>query len=706
VASAAKYLESPLQYLKGVGPLRAADLRKARLRTVEDLLYRFPFRYEDRARFARIADLKPGEAASISAEVVTTAVRPTRRPRFKIFEMLVRDDSGVAKVIYFNQIFLKNVFHPHQIVVLFGKAELLGTRGIQLVNPHYEIIRHEGSEDLPPEEATIHTGRIVPVYEKIGSVTPNLQRALVYRALQHLPEDLDDPLPGEVRARRGMPPRGVALHDAHFPPPDEALDVLNAFRSPAQRRLIFEEFFLFQLGQLLQKRELAQVRKPRPVVITDAIRRSVRQVLPFKLTQGQRDAIKEIVKDMERPSPMNRLLQGDVGSGKTIVALMAAVVAMENGLQVAFMAPTEILADQHFITIRGLLERSRFRVASLTGSTPARRKRETAAELASGAIHMVIGTHALVEGGVAFRQLGLVIIDEQHRFGVQQRADLRAKGLTPDVLVMTATPIPRTLSLTVYGDLDVSVIRDLPPGRTPIRTTVRPESRRQDVYDFVRKEVEQGRQAYVVYPLVEESEKIDLKNATAMADHLATDVFPELRVALLHGRMKQDAKDRVMQAFARGEIDILVATTVVEVGVDVPNATVMVVEHAERFGLSQLHQLRGRVGRGGHAASCILLYQHPLSEDADQRLRAVASTTDGFVLADKDLELRGPGDLAGTRQSGMPLLRIGDLQRDAEIMEAAHAEALAWLARADREESLVQYVRAVWQDRFGLVAVG
>ncbi len=706
MAQSADYLHTPLQYLKGVGPRRAAEFRRAGLETIEDLLHRFPFRYEDRARFAPIADLRPGESASVSGEVVTTAVRPTRRPRFKIFEMLVRDASGVAKAVYMNQPFMRDVFHPGQHVILFGKAELLGTHGIQLVNPQYEIVRHEGEVEAAPEESTIHTGRTVPVYEKLGSLSAKQQRGIVYGALEKLPAGLADPLPAEIRARHHLPSLADALRGVHFPGPNDSIEKVHAFRTAAQVRLIFEEFFLFQIGVLLRRQALAAERKPRAIAVTDATRESVRNVLPFKLTPGQRQAIKEIVDDMSRPVPMNRLLQGDVGAGKTIVALMAAIVAMENGFQVAFMAPTEILADQHYITIRTLLEQSRFRVASLTGSTPARRKREVAAELQSGAIQLIIGTHALVEGTVAFRELGLVIIDEQHRFGVVQRAELRRKGLLPDVLVMTATPIPRTLALTTYGDLDVSVIRDMPPGRKAIQTTVRPESRREEVYAFLRAEVEKGRQAYVIYPLIEESEKIDVKAATAMADHLANDIFPDLRVALLHGRMKQDAKDRVMHAFSRGAFDILVSTTVVEVGVDVPNATVMVVEHAERFGLSQLHQLRGRVGRREHQSSCILLFQHPLSEDAEKRLKAIASTTDGFVLAEKDLELRGPGDFFGTRQSGAPLLRVGDLVRDFGIMEDARQEAVDWLARGASAQPIVDHVRATWERRFGLVGVG
>ena len=416
--------------------------------------------------------------------------------------------------------------------------------------------------------------------------------------------------------------------------------------------------------------------------------------------------IREIVTDMQRPQPMNRLLQGDVGAGKTIVALMAALVAMENGLQVAFMAPTEILAEQHFFNIRRLLEQSRFRIALLTGGTPARKRRELLAELAGGSLQMVIGTHALVQEDVAFRELGLAVIDEQHRFGVLQRATLRAKGLHPDVLVMTATPIPRTLALTTYGDLDVSVIREMPPGRKPIATTARPESRRDDVYAFVREQLEQGRQTYIIYPLVEESEKVDLKAATEMADHLSQDVFPEYRVALLHGRMKQDAKDRVMGGFVRGEFHILVSTTVVEVGVDVANATVMVVEHAERFGLSQLHQLRGRVGRGQHKSYCILLYQSPLSEQGRERLKALTDTTDGFEIAERDLALRGPGDFFGTRQSGLPTLRVGDLLRDHAVMEEARREAVAALDDPTQSSALSTLVNTSWERRFGLIGIG
>ena len=704
-------LQGPLQYLKGVGPRRAADLKRAGLSTVEDLLYRFPTRYEDRGHFQTIASLRPGVAASVCGEVLSCGIRPTRRPRFRIFEMLVRDATGSLRAIWFNQPFLNDVFHPHQRVILFGKLELT-PHGLQMQSPQYEIVSgvDEGGDEAeagPDDEPeTVHTGRIVPIYEKTGQLTAKMQRALVHQALHALPPILPDPLPEQVRRRQHLIDRRDALDQVHFPPAAASVDELNAFRSPAHRRLIFEEFFLFQLGIVLRRRRADSERKARAVVVTDRVREGVRRVLPFRLTGDQKGAIRDIVADMQRPQPMNRLLQGDVGSGKTIVALMASLVAMENGLQAAFMAPTEILAEQHYFNIRRLLEQSRFRIALLTGATPAKRRRELLAELAGGSMHMAIGTHALVQEDVAFRELGLAIIDEQHRFGVLQRATLRSKGLHPDVLVMTATPIPRTLALTTYGDLDVSVMREMPPGRQPILTTARPESRRDDVYAFVRQQIEQGRQAYIIYPLVEESAKVDLKAATEMADHLQNDVFPDFRLALLHGRLKQDAKDRVMGAFVRGEFDILVSTTVVEVGVDVPNATVMVIEHAERFGLSQLHQLRGRVGRGVHKSYCVLLHQFGLTDQGRERLKALTETTDGFEIAERDLQLRGPGDFFGTRQSGLPTLRVGDLLRDHALMEEARREAVAALDDAEQAAALAALVNTTWEQRFGLVGIG
>jgi ATP-dependent DNA helicase RecG len=696
-SAAVDFLSTPLQFLKGVGPRKAADLKRAGLVLVQDLLYRLPFRYEDRSRMQPISTLRPGNKAAVLGEIKSSNVAVTRRRGFKIFHAVIADASGSIRCTWMNQAFLADILRPHLQVVIFGDVKLDST-GLHFMNPEYELV----SEDL----SSVHTGRVVPFYEKTGTVTPNMQRRLVRQALDQLPADIPDPLPEDLRTRLQLMPRRAALEESHFPPNEASVDVLNAFRSPAQRRLIFEEFFLFQIGHAWRRHASGSELKPFVPVVDDRIRASAAKVLPFKLTPGQRQAVKEIVDDMLRREPMHRLLQGDVGAGKTIVALLAAIVAMENGLQVAFMAPTEILAAQHYGNIAKLLASSRFRVDLLTGSTPGLHKHTLLANIERGTTNLVVGTHALVQDQVAFNKLGLVVIDEQHRFGVAQRASLRAKGLRPDVLLMTATPIPRTLALTDYSELDVSKIPDLPPGRKPVTTLVKPESRRDEIYDLIRGELEAGRQAYIIYPLVEESEKIDLKSATEMADHLQAEVFPAHRVALLHGRMKQDAKDHVMHAFAAGRIDVLVSTTVVEVGVDVPNASIMVVEHAERFGLSQLHQLRGRVGRGSAQSVCILLYQAPWTDDARERLKAMSSTNDGFVIAERDLELRGPGDFFGTRQSGLPKLRTGDLVRDRDIMELAHHEARALVERGALTPELNAFVAKHWQDQFGLIEVG
>ena len=700
------YLQTPLQYLKGVGPKRAADLQRIGLSTIEDLLYRFPIRYEDRGHLQPIAGLKPGQQVAIAGRIQGSKLRTTRRPGFRIFEAVIGDSTGSVRAVWMNQSFLQDILRPHVSVVLFGLVEL--RPGLQFTNPDYEIIDADDEGGGPPsdETTTIHTGRIVPVYEKAGAMTPKMQRRLVHEVLSRLPEDLVDPFPAHIRDRMKLPARRIALVDTHFPQTGTPIELLNQFRTSAQVRLIFEEFFLFQLGVLMKRRSAIRESKPTVVKVDDRIRESARKILPFRLTEGQRTALKEIVDDMQRPQPMNRLLQGDVGAGKTIVALLAALVAMENGLQVAFMAPTEILAEQHYLSLRRLLEKSRFHVELLTGTTTGLRRRDLLARLAAGDIHLVVGTHALVQGTVNFHSLGLAVIDEQHRFGVVQRATLRSKGLHPDVLVMTATPIPRTLALTVYGDLDMSVMRDMPPGRRAILTTVRPESRRPDVYALVKDQLEAGRQAYVVYPLIEESEKIDVKAATEMADHLAQDVFPEYRVALLHGRMKQDAKDRVMRSFAAGDTQVLVSTTVIEVGIDVANATVMVIEHAERFGLSQLHQLRGRVGRGSHQSHCILLYQYPISKQGKERLTALAETNDGFEIAERDLQQRGPGDFFGTRQSGLPTLRTGDLLRDHSLMEQARQEAVQYLDSDAMTSQILESLRQTWPTRFGLMDIG
>jgi len=703
-------LQLPLQFLKGVGPRKAADLKKAGLNTVEDLLFRFPRRYEDRSRLQSIISLRPGMTAAISGEVLNAGLAHTRRPGFRLFQALVQDASGQIQVVWPNQAFLKDVIRPHQRIVLFGKVELWGSRGLQVTDPEFEIIRDSTDGTRDPESGTreldtLHTGRIVPVYERTGSVTPNMQRRFVWQALEQVPAEGFDPVPADILQQEGWPTRRDALWQAHFPEASTPVEALNAFATPAQRRLIFEDFFVFQTGLALRRHENAQVRKSLVCAVDDRIRHSARAVLPFKLTPGQRDALAEIVADLQRPWPMQRLLQGDVGAGKTIVALLAAVVAMDNGFQVAVMAPTEILAEQHYRTIVKVFDGRPYRTALLTGRVTAATRRDLLPAIERGDINLVVGTQALVQEHVKFKALALAVIDEQHRFGVVQRGTLAAKGLNPDVLVMTATPIPRTLALTECGDMEVSVIRGLPPGRKPIRTLVKADSRRDEVYAMIRDEIRRGRQVYVIYPLVEESEKIDLKAATAMAEEL-TQVFPEFTVALLHGRMKGDEKESVMRAFASGALQLLVSTTVVEVGVDVANATLMVVEHAERFGLSQLHQLRGRIGRGAHASTCVLLYQAPWTDDARERLKAMAETSDGFVIAERDLQLRGPGDFFGTRQSGLPTLRAGDLTRDVDLLERAYEEARVRVEAGTLTDGQRDYVRSVWQRQFGLITVG
>jgi ATP-dependent DNA helicase RecG len=648
--------DTELRFLKGVGPRRASLLADQGLETAEDLLYHLPFRHEDRRAFAAIAELEPGGAErTVSAHIATPRLIRTRRRGFTIFQAILSDSSGSIKGVWYNQPYLERVLVEGRRVVVFGGATQDRYGHTVLENPDYELLDEEDAEG-------IHTGRVVPVYRKAGDLSSRALRRLVFHALSDIdPRTLGEVVPAEIARRRGLLPRLEALRDAHFPPQDASLETLADRDTAAHGTLAFEEIFLLQLALALRRRGIRE--QPRGITyrIPDALRTRLGAMLPFKLTAAQKRVLKEIGADLRSSHPMHRLLQGDVGSGKTIVALLTLLVAVDNGYQAALMAPTEILAEQHDRNILRLLEQGGIecRTGLLTGSLRPAARRDVLTRVRSGDIQLVIGTHALFEAGVEFRRLGLAVVDEQHRFGVAQRAALAQKGERPDVLVMTATPIPRSLALTLYGDLDLSVIDELPPGRTPVHTVVRGESDREQVYRRLHREIEKGRQAYVVVPLVEETAKSDLKNATALAEDLQQRVFPRLRIGMVHGRMKGAEKDEVMRAFARGEIHVLVATTVIEVGVDVANATVMIIEHAERFGLSQLHQLRGRVGRGSARSHCVLMAgEESRGRDARERLSIMSRTTDGFRIAEKDLELRGPGAVFGTQQHGLSDLQF------------------------------------------------
>jgi ATP-dependent DNA helicase RecG len=702
-------LNTPLTYVKGVGPARAAFLEAKNLHTVEDLLYYAPFRYEDRSNVKPIGALAPGEMATVLCTVRSTKVGRFQRQRLGLFEATFTDDSGgILGGKWFHGAYLSEVLAPGQRLALFGKVEFdTYSRRLSMLHPEFEILPDDDDGD-----AQLHTGRVVPVYEAAGKLTTRVLRALVYRILESLPpEALDqgDPLPAHIAQRLKLPSRGEAIRHLHFPPQDADLRLLNSFRSPAQWRLIFEEFFWLECGLEL-KRAKARLDPGVGFELTERVRERIKAMLPFKPTAAQRRVLGEIAQDMAAPHPMYRLLQGDVGSGKTLVAAEAAIIAIENGYQVAVLAPTEILATQHFFYFKRLFSRLGYTPLLLTGSTAAREKAAYKKLIAAGLAQLIVGTHALLEPDVRFAKLGLAIIDEQHRFGVEQRQKVLEKGAgkPPDVLVMTATPIPRTLALTIYGDLDVSVIDEMPPGRKPVITKHVDQARVEQVYSFLRKQIDQGQQAYVVYPAIEESETRAIKAAQAMHEHLSRVVFPDLRVGLLHGKLSAEEKEAAMDQFARGETQILVATTVIEVGVDVANATVMVIEEAERFGLAQLHQLRGRVGRGAEQSYCILV-TGKLNQIAAERIRTLVESADGFHIAEMDLKLRGPGEFFGTKQSGLPALRIGNILRDADILEVARSEASAFVAHPPSPEELrkaVQFIRGHWQRRYGLVQVG
>jgi len=663
-------LDTPLQFLKGVGPKRALGLAQAGLHTIWDLLYYFPRRYLDRSKVTPIGRLEPGSETTVVGEIRAAGILKGRKPRF---EATLDDGTGRIQLVFFHS--------PRRLVHVLKKGVLLACTGVphvyyelQMVHPELEFL---DSLDGAPDT---HSGRIVPIYPGTGDLalhridSRTFRRLIVQLLNTDLPEQAADPLPAEILSPHNLLPTSVALRQIHYPDSE-------ARAEEARRRFAFDELFSLQVHLLHRRSGVARERKPHHYLPPGPPERQLLESLPFELTDDQKRTIREIITDMGSPHPMQRLLQGDVGAGKTVVAAFALYLAARSGLQAAIMAPTEILADQHMATLSRILKPAGVQPVLLSGALPAAPKREVLSRLADGSISVVVGTHALIQKSVRFKQLGLAVVDEQHRFGVNQRALLAAKGQGTDVLVMTATPIPRTLQLTLFGDLDCSTLRELPPGRTPVTTRILGEEEQGRLWPWLSDRMDKGDQVYVVYPLIEESEKQDLKAATAEYEHLSRDLFAGRRLALVHGRTRTEERRATMDAFRLGKIDLLVATTVIEIGVDIPNANIMVIEHAERFGLAQLHQLRGRIRRGAKRAYCVAIARGSGQTNARERLAIFAGTDDGFRIAEADLALRGPGEVLGARQHGLPALGVARLAQDADLLETARKEASRLLAQ-------------------------
>jgi len=700
----------PIQYIKGVGPRRARLFNRLGITSVRDALYYLPYRYENRTNIRRISDLDYGEVETVYGKVVSADIIKPRGRNLRIFELTINDGTGLLKGKWFNQPFMKKNLKIGYEVLLYGlvKRNPYWGIGFEMDNPEYEIISStdtskSSSETLSREESLIHMNRIVPVYRVTSGLSVRQIRTIMFTIINTHVKDIQEAIPSNILRRNRLPDISEALFQVHFPDAHADIGALNRGVSDFHKRLAFDELFLLELGLAVMQRnsimEKGFIFNPEGRLL-----KRLFDILPFRLTKAQERVLDEIRHDMKQPYPMNRLIQGDVGCGKTIVALMAIMIASECGYQSALMAPTEILAEQHYLNVYKMLEDLGLKTCLLTGS----RKNRPLNQIASGEITVVIGTHALIQEGVTFKNLGFVVIDEQHRFGVMQRALLRKKADNPDVLVMTATPIPRTLALTLYGDLDFSIIDELPPDRRPVETLLFHSKQKEHIYKFIREEVTKGRQVYVVYPVIDESEKTDLRSAI-LGKNAFEKTFPEYNVMLLHGRMKPSEREAIMSSFKNGDVNILVSTTVIEVGVDVPNATLMLIIHAERFGLSQLHQLRGRIGRGFHQSYCILVAYEPYGEEARRRLRIMVKTHDGFRIAEEDLSIRGPGEFFGTRQSGMPDLKIANIVRDAGLLQEARKEAFKLIEKDPEVEEcphLKKSLETFWEGKIELFKTG
>lgn len=722
-------LVDSIQFVKGVGEKRAKLLSKLNIQTIEDALYFIPMRYEDRSQMKKISEIRPvprikygagsadlkqgtgGGIETIAGTILSKGVIKTKWGK-RLFEVAIKDETGLmrGKWFKFNEKYMNKKFSIGQKIIMSGEVQFNPYQGgMEIIHPDIETLEDSELQTGAPE--LLHVGRIVPLYHLTEGIHQKTLRVIMKEAVDSYADSIVDFLPENIKKNLRLLPLKESIKNIHFPEKGTPIEKLNSYLTDYHRRLIFDEFFLLELGLAIRKRGWQEEKKGVSFKIDGNLTDKLRSILPFKLTNAQERVINEIKRDLSKPEPMNRLLQGDVGSGKTAVALFAMLIVVENGYQTAIMAPTEILSEQHFLNIHKFLEQLGLKTALLTSSVKGKEREEILTQLSNGEINVIVGTHALIQEEVRFKNLGFAIIDEQHRFGVIQRGTLKNKGYSPDILVMTATPIPRTLSMTVYGDLELSVIDEMPPGRKPINTLLFFENRLKEAYTLIEREINAGRQAYIVYPLIEESEKLDLKAATEMMEHFKKDIFPHLKIGLLHGRMKSDEKEDIMRRFKEREIDILVSTTVIEVGVDVPNASVMVVEHTERFGLSQLHQLRGRVGRGEYQSYCILIAYYPISEEAKMRLKVMRESTDGFYIAEKDLEIRGPGEFFGTRQSGLPELKIANIIRDHKLLESARGEAFK-LIEIDPSLSLSEHklikdsLKKRWQKRLELGEIG